>query len=112
MRSATCYSSHYPEFANHNTYGIKAVNDTVYNYMKFALNMHNGCLEQIQFCYDTNRTSLSDQAICAEAENMCRDNVESPYYYYGGRGVYDIRHPFNDPTPPACMFQARFYATR
>ena len=19
---------------------------------------------------------------------------------YGGRGVYDIRHPYNDPTPP------------
>ena len=24
---------------------------------------------------------------------MCRDNVEGPYYSYGGRGVYDIRHP-------------------
>lgn len=32
---------------------------------------------------------------------MCRDNVESPYYSYGGRGVYDIRHPYNDPTPPS-----------
>lgn len=93
---------YYPEFANHNTYGIKAVNDTVYNYMKFAANMDNGCLQQIQLCWETNRTSLSDQAICAEAENMCRDNVEGPYYYYGGRGVYDIRHPFNDPTPPSC----------
>lgn len=31
---------------------------------------------------------------------MCRDNVESPYYNYGGRGVYDIRHPIDDPTPP------------
>jgi len=91
----------YPEFANHNTYGIKAVNDTVYNYAKFALNMHNGCLEQIQRCYETNRTSLSDYAICAQAEVMCRDNVESPYYHYSGRGVYDIRHPLRDPTPPA-----------
>ena len=27
---------YYPEFAVHNTYGIKAVNETVYNYMKFA----------------------------------------------------------------------------
>lgn len=32
---------------------------------------------------------------------MCRDNVESPYYGYGGRGVYDIRHPIDDPTPPS-----------
>ena len=23
-----------------------------------------------------------------------------PYYDYGGRGVYDIRHPYDDPTPP------------
>jgi carboxypeptidase C (cathepsin A) len=27
--------------------------------------------------------------------------VEEPYYYYGGRGVYDIRHPYDDPTPPS-----------
>jgi carboxypeptidase C (cathepsin A) len=27
--------------------------------------------------------------------------VESAYYVYGGRGVYDIRHPYNDPTPPS-----------
>lgn len=30
----------------------------------------------------------------------CSDNVEGPYYAYGGRGVYDIRHPYDDPTPP------------
>lgn len=91
----------YPEFANNNTYGIKALNDTVYNYAKFATYMFNGCLQQIDFCRSTNRTSLSDYAICTEAENMCRDNVEGVYYSYGGRGVYDIRHPFDDPTPPA-----------
>ena len=32
---------------------------------------------------------------------MCRNNVEGPYYYYSGRGVYDIRHPSDDPTPPS-----------
>jgi hypothetical protein len=31
---------------------------------------------------------------------MCRDNVEGPYYVFGERGVYDIRHPYDDPTPP------------
>ncbi|KZF19851.1 putative carboxypeptidase S1 [Xylona heveae TC161] len=96
---------HYPEFAVNNTYGIKAYNDTVYEFVKFALNMPNGCLDQLSFCRQTNRTSLSDLAICTEAENMCRDNVEGPYYYVGyngesPRGVYDIRHPINDPTPP------------
>lgn len=27
-------------------------------------------------------------------------NKEYPYYYYSGRGTYDIRHPYQDPTPP------------
>ena len=61
--------------------------------MKFALNMMNGCLDQVALCRATNRTTLSEQGICTEAENMCRDNVEGPYYQYSGRGTYDIRHP-------------------
>lgn len=92
---------HYPEFARHNTYGIEAVNETVYNYMKFANSMPNGCQDMIAICKATNRTSLSDYALCTEAENMCRDNVEGPYYAFSGRGTYDIRHPSNDPTPPS-----------
>jgi carboxypeptidase D len=68
--------------------------------MKFACNMINGCLDQVSQCRATNRTTLSEKAICSEAESMCRDNVESPYYAYSGRGVYDIRHPYDDPTPP------------
>jgi len=62
--------------------------------------MINGCLDQISYCNQADRSTLSGQAICTEAGNMCRDNVESPYYAYGGRGVYDIRHPYNDTTPP------------
>ncbi|KAF7593866.1 hypothetical protein BBP40_010677 [Aspergillus hancockii] len=112
---------YYPEFAVNNTYGIKAVripryayalsaavtheckqvNETVYNYMKFANQMPNGCQDMIALCKQTNRTALADYAICAEATNMCRDNVEGPYYSFSGRGVYDIRHPYNDPTPPS-----------
>lgn len=61
--------------------------------------MHNGCLDQIAFCRSTNMTSAADYAICSEAEDLCRDTVEGVYYYYGGRGVYDIRHPYDDPTP-------------
>ncbi|TGO56392.1 hypothetical protein BCON_0078g00070 [Botryotinia convoluta] len=90
----------YPEFAVNNTYGIKAYNDTVYNFAKFALNMDNGCLDQIGFCRATNLTTAAEQAICTEAENLCRDTVEGVFYTYGGRGAYDIRHPYDDPTPP------------
>ena len=82
--------------------------------------MHNGCLDQIKYCKiaaaapnggfvkDGNGHEITIKAtsnpsidtLCSEAADMCRDNVESPYYYYGGRGVYDIRHPLDDPTPP------------
>ncbi|KAF2154004.1 peptidase S10, serine carboxypeptidase [Myriangium duriaei CBS 260.36] len=95
---------YYPEFAVHNTYGIESVNQTVYDYMKFALNMPNGCLAQVAGCRAARDTGLLNQAtdsLCQEAEDMCRDNVEGPYYSFGGRGVYDIRHPYNDPTPPS-----------
>jgi carboxypeptidase C (cathepsin A) len=108
---------YYPEFAKNNTYGIELYNDTVYNYAKFANNMINGCLEQIQSCIAAaadvqneytgkvtlNATSNPSLAsICSEAQNMCRDNVEGLYYAYGDRGTYDIRHPSDDPTPPSC----------
>ena len=62
--------------------------------------MINGCLDQITSCRANNQTDLASQTLCSEAENMCRDNVEGPYYSYGNRGVYDIRHPYDDPTPP------------
>jgi hypothetical protein len=110
-------AEYYPEFAVNNTYGIKAYNDTVYSYAKFANNMYNGCLYQIALCraaaegntsyYHVDapitETDLTPgvMQICNEAEDMCRDNVESPYYFYSGRGVYDIRHPYRDPTPPS-----------
>ncbi|KAJ4989705.1 serine carboxypeptidase [Stagonosporopsis vannaccii] len=110
-------AEHYPEFAVNNTYGIKAYNDTVYSYAKFANNMYNGCLDQIKICraaaegnasyYHTNAPITNAELtpgvlqICNEAADMCRDNVESPYYYYSGRGVYDIRHEYDDPTPPS-----------
>jgi carboxypeptidase D len=91
---------YYPKFAVENTYGMPLVNQTVHDYMEFACFMLDGCLDQIEACAQVDTTTLSGQAICAEAADMCRDNVESPYYFYGDRGVYDIRHPYNDPTPP------------
>lgn len=64
--------------------------------------MINGCLQQIQGCIgaagdvqhgSTGKVSLnatsnpSIAALCAEAQAMCRDNVEGVYYSYGGRGT-------------------------
>lgn len=91
---------YYPEFAVNNTYGIKAINDTVYNLMRYAYYVPDGCHDQIGYCKDSDRSTKDGQFTCAQATNVCRTMVEEPYYAYGGRGVYDIRHPFDDPTPP------------
>ena len=92
---------YYPEFAVHNTYGIKAVNDSVYEYMKFATYAEGfGCLTLIDQCRQVNRSTTVGQLICQQATDQCRNNVETPYYVFSGRGVYDIRHPYDDPTPP------------
>ncbi|KJX93658.1 carboxypeptidase s1 like protein [Zymoseptoria brevis] len=105
----------YPEMAVNNSYGIKAYNDTVYNYVNFAMNMPDGCLSQIAQCasaaadlqgggfpkisIDASKDPIVAY-ICSEAANMCRDNVEGLYFSIGDRGTYDIRHPKKDPTPP------------
>lgn len=35
------------------------------------------------------------------SKKKTNNNPESPYYYFSGRGTYDIRHPADDPTPPS-----------
>ena len=92
---------YYPEFAIHNTYGIQLVNQTVYEFMKFAcFAAEFGCLAQVDTCRQVNRSTTVGQLICEQATDQCRTNVEGPYYTYGDRGVYDIRDPYDDPTPP------------
>ncbi|KAF2657741.1 peptidase S10, serine carboxypeptidase [Lophiostoma macrostomum CBS 122681] len=92
---------YYPEFAVNNTYGIKAINDTVYEFMKFAYYVPDGCRDQISYCKESDRNTEDGQLACSQATTLCRSLVEEPYYAYGGRGVYDIRHPYDDPTPPS-----------
>ena len=60
----------------YSTYGIKAYNDTVYSYCKFAYYMSNGCRDQIDLCDAADQSTLSGQAICTETADLCRDNVE------------------------------------
>ncbi|KAL8737280.1 MAG: hypothetical protein Q9181_001834 [Wetmoreana brouardii] len=92
---------YYPEFTQYNTYGIQLVNKTVYDYMRFATYMPDiGCLAQVEACRQVNRSTTVGQLYCQQATDQCRTNVEEPYYEFGGRGVYDIRHPYEDPTPP------------
>lgn len=91
---------YYPEFAVNNTYGIKSINDTIYTFMKQAFYIPGGCYDQIEYCKLFDRSTGDGQLACASATNLCRSLVEEPYYRFSGRGVYDIRHPYDDPTPP------------
>ncbi|KAF2123874.1 peptidase S10, serine carboxypeptidase [Dothidotthia symphoricarpi CBS 119687] len=91
---------YYPEFAVNNTYGIKAVNDSTYEMMKEAYYGPNGCRDQVQACKEADRSTAAGKAVCRAATSVCRGDVEGPYYSEDGRGVYDVRHPYDDPTPP------------
>ena len=91
---------YYPEFARYNTYGIKAINESIYEFAKTAYWIPGGCRDFILYCTQSPKDQVGGQRICQIAAQLCRGLIEEPYYYYGGRGVYDIRHPYDDPTPP------------
>ncbi|PGG96551.1 carboxypeptidase D [Blastomyces parvus] len=90
---------YYPEFAVNNTYGIKPLNQSTVDYMKFSQTRKGGCADSISACKEMNRTGIVAYATCADALSICRSTVEGPWYT-SDRGVYDIRHPHDDPTPP------------
>lgn len=89
---------YYPEFARFNTYGIEAINETIYDFMKTAYWIGDGCRDKIMDCEASDRSTDEGKEICSDATDFCRSYVEEPYYEFGGRGVYDIRHPYDDPT--------------
>ncbi|TVY22284.1 Carboxypeptidase S1-like protein [Lachnellula hyalina] len=92
---------YYPEFAVNNTYGIKAVNDTVYSQMKAAYYDPGQCRDKIDACSaSANKTSPDGLKNCRLAEAICRYKVEYPYYDVSGRGTYDIRYTGKEPDPP------------
>ena len=50
-----------------------------------------GCLEQVEFCRSADVSTDVGKAICTEAGNMCRDNVEGIFENQQVYGYYDIR---------------------
>lgn len=97
----------YPEFAFNNTYGIQAINQTVYERAVRDYNRPGGCRDQALLCRDLARegdpmsfgNNLTVNAACAAADRFCSLAVEEPFFY-GDRGYYDIRHTMPDPFPP------------
>ena len=88
--------------ARHNTYGIKAVNQTTYDFMKMAYYTLEGCADQIKACRASDISTDAGKNACKFATNVYRYFVELPYYAdpSSDRDPYDVRQPFFDPFPP------------
>ncbi|KJF60508.1 carboxypeptidase S1 [Coccidioides immitis RS] len=98
----------YLHYAYNNTYGIQAINETVFNTGLEDWEKPGGCRDMINNCrqlsaegdpymYGNNQTV---NEACMRTEQYCGEHVELLYILYGDRGVYDIGHPSADPFPP------------
>ena len=99
----------YPTIAYNNTYGIQAINETIYNAALSHWNEpESGCLARILQCQATeaqgdpynygNNNSVSD--VCYEAVEICSEYVDGLYSAYSGRDYYDFAAIDPDPFPP------------
>lgn len=98
----------YPLIANNNTYGIKSVNDSVYESMIAAYFDEGGCRDRINNCrnlsfeYDPSQRGMNSTVnrVCQDAETYCTTNIRDPYTEYSGRNYYDFATLDPDPIPP------------
>jgi hypothetical protein len=95
----------YPEFAHNNTYGIQAINESLY---EEAISNHHrpktGCLALILKCqsladkFDPDAYGIDEEvnAACAEASDYCTAQVEGQYDL-SGLSIFDIAASWNIP---------------
>jgi carboxypeptidase C (cathepsin A) len=97
----------YPHMAYNNTYGIKAINETIYNQSVEAYTMPGGVRDLIIQCQEaaaagdpenTGNNATVNQ-ICSDT-NFASYDVEGPYIELSGRNFYDIAAIDPDPFPP------------
>jgi hypothetical protein len=77
----------YPQIAYNNTYGIEAINSTVYQQAIDDFNKPDGCKDKIIKCrtlaaqYDKDRAGNVPEvnAACVDADNFCFTRLEEPY---------------------------------
>ncbi|KAI0472984.1 peptidase [Xylariaceae sp. FL0804] len=91
---------YYPEMAYNNTYGLKTVNETVYNFMKMNYYFPSSCQDSINYCLEQDLSTPDGLATCSQATAICRSLVEGPYYVVSGRNAYDIRAHADADIPP------------
>lgn len=90
--SSKIQMKYYPEFAYNNTYGIKAINESTYEFAKFANNLpYYGCEASLDYCAESDLSTQDGQHACSEAVNICRSLVEGPYEVLAENSAYDIR---------------------
>ena len=97
----------YPEMAFNNTYGIKAINRTVYDQSIAAFTAPGGVRELIEICRalaaegdPENQGSNATVNDACSAANDATSDMEGPYIEYSGRNYYDISAIDPDPFPP------------
>ncbi|KAI0518326.1 carboxypeptidase S1 [Xylaria bambusicola] len=98
---------HYPQMAYNNTYGIQAVNETIYLSMIDAWEREGGCRDQIAECitvaeaYDPDNIGINATVndICMAAETFCSNEVRGPYLQYSNNNYYDLATQDPDPFP-------------
>lgn len=102
----------YPIMANHNSYGLEAINPTLASLANASFYSPGGCKDLIIQCRaavaaqdPNNEGDVSTvNSICSSAQSSCSTNVMEPYYS-AGRSVYDIAHFTPDPFPPSTYLE-------
>lgn len=91
----------YPEMFYNNTYGIQALNESIYTAALDAYNREGGCKDQIDNCRELalesdpyqKGTNETVNRVCQEAETFCTVNLRDPYTDLSERNYYDITEP-------------------
>lgn len=94
----------YPSFSYNNTYGVQAINKTIYEKAMHVWERPGGVKDSILNCRaaaeDPDTHADQSDEICAKAEKFGDLEMEGPFVNFSGRARFDITHPAQDPFPP------------
>lgn len=96
----------YPVFANNNTYGVKALNDSDVDDLLDMYSSKGGCQDLLEQCAksvakddpDGDGDDNSTNNVCSDAFSACND-IETAYYYAANLSPYDLSAPMANPFP-------------
>ncbi len=102
----------YPVMANNNSFGYTAINPTRATLANASFYSSGGCQDSINACRaaiaaqdpGNNGNVSAVNALCAQAQTTCVDNVVSPYGD-SRRSYYDIGHTLPDSFPPSTYIE-------